>query len=72
MCNKINFIKIFDEQVAIALSNGGFSYITEKINNNQTVFAFESTPELVEAISTLDSTGQYSRVVAVEDDTLSF
>lgn len=32
------FIKLFDERIANALSDGGFSYIEEKVNGNQTVY----------------------------------
>ena len=67
-----NFIKIFDEQLANAISAGGFSYITEKINENQNVFVFEKSDELVDLIDALIKQKNYSETIIVEDSKLNF
>lgn len=71
--SKIKFIKLFDERIANALSVGGFSYIQEKVNGDQTVFCFESCPEVVEAIRSLCNEWKYEEdIIAAEDGTLLF
>lgn len=72
MCEKKNFIKILDEQIAVALSNGGFSYIEEKINGNQIIYAFDETPELMEALSGLYKEGNFQEAIYVIDGSLNF
>ncbi len=72
MENKINFIKIFDERIAHTLSDGGFSYTEENINDGQTVFCFEETPELKEALRTLYGDGNYEGAIFVRDGALLF
>lgn len=37
------FIKIMDEKVALALAEGGFSYIEEIINGGRKIFVFEKS-----------------------------
>ena len=66
------FIKLFDEQIANALSTGGFSYITEKINENQNVFVFEKSDELVDVLSKLIKQSNYSQTIIIEDSKLNF
>ena len=71
--NKTKFIKLFDERIANALSDGGFSYIEEKVNGNQTVFCFEESPELVEAIRGLCGEQNYQEtIIVVQDGSLFF
>lgn len=72
MENKISFIKILDEQVAKLLENGGFSYITEKINDGQTVFVFEETPDLTALIARLFDGTKYQDAIIVKDNSLHF
>lgn len=70
---KTNFIKLFDERIANALSEGGFSYITEKVNGDQTVYCFEETPELTEALRSLCEAGNYQdAIITVQDGSLHF
>lgn len=67
------FIKLFDERIASALSDGGFSYIEEKVNDNQTVYCFEESPELVEAIRGLCGKQNYQEtIIVVQDGSLFF
>lgn len=71
--NKTKFIKLFDERIANALSDGGFSYIKEKVNGNQTVFCFEESLELVEAIRGLCGEQNYQEaIIVVQDGSLFF
>lgn len=71
--NKIKFIKLFDERIANALSDGGFSYIEEKVNGNQTVFCFGESLELVEAIRSLCGKQNYQEaIIVVQDGSLFF
>lgn len=72
MCDRTCYIKIFDEQFATALERGGFSYIKQKINGDQSVYAFEKTPALVDVITNLKQQGHYQEIVCIEDDALSF
>lgn len=46
------FIKIFDEKTAEQLNSVGFSYIREKYNN-QDVYVFPQTTELIESLNQL-------------------
>lgn len=66
------YIKIFDQRIAIELSNSGFPYITEKINQNQTIYAFENIDGIKEVIERIITQNNYSKVVMVADDRLSF
>lgn len=71
--SKTKFIKLFDERIANALSDGGFSYIEEKVNGNQMVFCFEESPELVEAIRGLFGEQNYQEtIIVVQDGSLLF
>lgn len=72
MEQKINFIKIFDEEIATTLCNSGFSYIQEKVNDNQAVYVFEKSPELTDLLGTLFSDERYSQAIYVEDGRLNF
>ncbi len=72
MEDKITFIKILDERVAKLLENGGFSYITEKINDGQTVYVFEETPDLTWLIERLFNGTKYQDTVIVKDNSLHF
>ena len=45
----MNYIKIADPAVIKALSDAGFSYIREKINNID-IAMFEATPELLDIV----------------------
>ena len=45
------FIKILDESLALKLKKLGFSYTTETINKNQTVYVFEQSPKLTEVLN---------------------
>lgn len=66
------FIKILSEKIAKSLNDGGFSYITEKINGNQMVYCFEECLELTEAIRELCEKGHYEETIIVSGDTLFF
>ena len=66
------FIKIFDERIATALSEGGFSYTTENINENQTLFVFEKCDDLDGALNELIKENNYSEIIIVEDPKLNF
>lgn len=70
---KTKFIKLFDERIANALSSGGFSYIEEKVNGNQTVYCFEESPELTEAIRRFcDGENYQQTIIIVQDGSLFF
>lgn len=49
-----NFIKIFDPEKAIQLSDLGFKYTLDRMNN-QIVYAFFESEELLNVISNFDS-----------------
>ena len=66
------FIKLFDERIAKVLHDGGFSYTTEKINGNQTLFVFERSDELDYAINSLINENHYSEIIIIEDPKLNF
>ena len=73
MDNELRFIKIFNEQIAKMLASGGFSYITEKINDNQDVYIFEKNDGLTEKLKELDGTVMnFENTILVEDGTLHF
>lgn len=65
------YIKLFDEKIAIALSDGGFSYTTENINQNQKIYVFEETDELREVLKKITNENNFSNVVIVIDDKLN-
>lgn len=70
---KTQFIKLLDERIANALNEGGFSYIKEKVNGNQTVYCFEDSPEIVEAIRTFCNKWNYQETITiVQDSSLVF
>ena len=63
-------IKILDEQIAESLQSSGFSYMQEKINNEQTLYVFEETPELLEILGEIK--GEFGETVIISDTSLSF
>ena len=63
-------IKILDEQIAGTLQFSGFSYMQEKINNEQTLYVFEETPELLEILCEIK--GEFGEAVIISDTSLSF
>ena len=63
-------IKILDEQIAGTLQFSGFSYMKEKINNEQTLYVFEETPELLEILGEIK--GEFGEAVIISDTSLSF
>lgn len=67
-----NLIKILDKRVADTLLNGGFFYVEEIINNNQTIYVFQDTEELRSVLEQIEGSGEFEDVVIVEDDTLCF
>lgn len=68
-----NYIIIFDEKIAVELQNGGFSYMTETINQNQRVFVFEKTEELIMQFQkSVPIISDYAEVKHVTDDRLLF
>jgi hypothetical protein len=71
MENKVNFIKIFDKQIAETLINGGFLYIKEKVNDNQDVYTFEKSDALIKKLGEI-SASSFETKVFVEDGTLNF
>lgn len=71
MCKEIYFIKILDEKIASTLSDGGFSYIKEKINGTQNVYVFEKTTELMDVISKINE-NCFQEVVCIEANSLHF
>jgi len=72
MDNTIIFIKITDEKIAHELCKGGFLFTQEKVNDNQTLYCFEKTPELDEAMKALVREGNFQGIALVEDATLRF
>ena len=68
----VKFIKIFDEQIAKTLESGGFSFMTEKINDNQTVYVFEESQEIHDALASLMGDGNYQELIFAVDDMLNF
>lgn len=71
MENKITFIKILDEQIAETLVAGGFSYIKEKINNNQDVYVFEKNDAIIEKLGEMGASSFENKII-VEDSALHF
>lgn len=71
MAEKVNFIIIINEKIATALNDSGFLYVKENINNNQTVYVFEKSDELIAELLTLCD-GDNSKIVYVEDCRLNF
>ncbi len=71
MC-EIKYIKIFDEEVALALSERGFSYMQEQINHNQMIYVFENTEEFMAALCEIIGDGDPRDVIYVEDSLLRF
>lgn len=70
---KAKFIKLFDDRIANALSDGGFAYIEEKVNGSQTVYCFEESPQLAEAIRSFCDKGNYQEtLIIVQDGSLFF
>ena len=63
-------IKILDEQIAGTLQFSGFSYMQEKINNEQILYVFEETPELLEILGEIK--GEFGEAVIISDTSLSF
>lgn len=66
------YIKIFDEQIAKTLECGGFSFMTEKINDNQTVYVFEESQEIYGILEPLMKDGNYQELIFAVDDMLNF
>lgn len=62
----LGFIKIFEKDVALRLKAEGFNYLKEKINN-QDVYSFEATAEMVKVLNSLYSPAEYFK-----DDILRF
>lgn len=71
MENKVTFIKILDGQIAEALVAGGFSYIKEKINNNQDVYVFEKNDAIIEKLGEMGASSFENKII-VEDSALHF
>lgn len=71
MADNLNFIVIINEEIATTLSNSGFYYVKENINNNQTVYVFEKSEKLIAELLTLCD-GDSSKIVYVEDCRLNF
>lgn len=71
MDNIITFIKILDEQIAETLVASGFSYIKEKINNNQDVYVFEKNDAIIKKVEEI-MTSSFENKVIVEDSALHF
>lgn len=66
------FIKVLDEQVAATLVGCGFCYIKQKINEDQDIYAFEETSELLDALQTLYKNDNFERAVYMRDGALNF
>ncbi len=71
MADKIKFIKLLDWKTAERLAVDGFHYTKEKINNNQDVYVFEKSDDLIEKIEELRASAYESNVI-IEDTTLNF
>lgn len=70
---KVKFIKLLDEKIANALNGGGFSYIKEKINGNQTVYCFKESPELVSALESVCKGENYQEaIIVVQNESLFY
>jgi len=62
-----NLIKIFDEETALALNRRGFSYVTERINEEQEAYVFENSEELRIVLAE-----SFGLAEVIEDDMLRF
>lgn len=66
------YIKILDQKTADLISDSGFLYMKEKINENQEVYVFEKTEELESILQELSKDECFSQMCVVEDNTLFF
>lgn len=66
------YIKILDQKTADLISDSGFLYMKEKINENQEVYVFEKTEELESILHELSKDECFSQMCVVEDNTLFF
>jgi len=66
------FYKIFDEKLAIELSDGGFLYTTETVNNNQKVYCFKKTKKLEKEIKKITKKYGDNIPIVVTGNTLNF
>lgn len=71
MCE--NLIKIFNKEIASMLMEGGFSYVEEKINDNQHVYVFDYSDELINVINSVVTINNFQEeIIYVVDDKLRF
>lgn len=68
--DKVVFLKFMDKEFADQLMDSGFFYTLEKINNNQEVYVFEATDELMDFVYAKQM--QFTELCCVTDDTLRF
>lgn len=65
------YFKLFDTRIAAELYFKGFDYIEERLNNEQTAYAFENTDELHAALQDIWLRTGFSDIPYVEDDTIT-
>lgn len=67
------YIKLFDEEIAKLLEEqGGFSYMTEKINNGQCVYIFYNSKDVRDLLEAINISQYCNECVFAEEDTLCF
>lgn len=70
MGTKSKFIKTFDKELAEILINSGFDYVKEKVNGNQTIYAFERTEQILHVLDEIEKGSLYSSAEIVTDGLL--
>lgn len=69
---KIKFIKILDDKAAAYLSDNGFSFVIQTINNNQKLCAFQQSDELMESLRAYYKDDDSLLACYIDDSTLTF
>jgi len=68
----MEFIKIFDKELAEALAADGFFYNEEKYYGNEVVYVFEQNEAVKEKITALMNTENFSKAQYIIDDAVRF
>jgi len=61
------FIKIMDEETALALEERGFLFTKETVGKDTVVYSFEDTPELSAVLNQ-----EFNSIDIIQDSTLKF
>lgn len=72
MSEKKKYIKIFDKKIAEIIESGGFLYMKEKINDNQTVYVFDEDEAIYEILNQLREDGNYQEITYITEESLCF